>query len=407
LASCLIIDPDEGFRRQGLADLGAGGHLVGLARDGQEGLAALAGTPVDVVLVDAALTAPGGDLLVERLLGAEHDLGLVVLSAAGVDERQAWLRRGAGDCLARPCPGEELRLGVARCLERLKARRRCDLLARRLRDREALGLPPGQAATGPGSAPAALGGMHLLGQVAAGVAHEINNPLAFVGSGLDTLEQHVRVLRSLAGGWLRRAAAAGEGPAPEANERQRLHQAVEEVAALFEEMRAGLERIADVVATLRAFAEDADPAGRPTHLDLNQELGRVLTLLQGSGLRFQPIQVSQADLPGLHLPSLRVRQLLLELLGRFLRSAAELQVRTGTEPEAVWLEIEAQGGAAAEVALSPGGDERALGWLSLEACREAARALGGELLVKNTPLACGLRLRLPVPRAEAAEEVSP
>lgn len=75
-----------------------------------------------------------------------------------------------------------------------------------------------------------------LGTMAAGVAHEINNPLAFMMLGLDAIERHVSEL-------------AGD-------------RSTEDVQAILADSRHGVERIATIVKQLRAFSRSEDATSR-------------------------------------------------------------------------------------------------------------------------------------------------
>ncbi len=84
--------------------------------------------------------------------------------------------------------------------------------------------------------------MASIGQLAAGMAHEINNPIGFVSSNLRTLSGYVDQL-------LARAQAAA-GPTPDED----LQYLVEDVPVLVNETREGLERVRKIVQDLRDFS---------------------------------------------------------------------------------------------------------------------------------------------------------
>lgn len=104
--------------------------------------------------------------------------------------------------------------------------------------------------------------MASLGQLVAGVAHEINNPLAFVMNHRGTVEENLgRVLEEIEPG-LSAAARARVGKI-----RQRLH-----------DMQGGLERIEDLVAKLRTFSRLDE--GEFKRVNIEEGIESVLGLLQ-------------------------------------------------------------------------------------------------------------------------------
>jgi PAS domain S-box-containing protein len=102
--------------------------------------------------------------------------------------------------------------------------------------------------------------MASLGQLAAGVAHEINNPLSYVRSNLQALNDYVDIL---AAGLVRAQSLLEAGGAVDAADRQAfLHELAAEdldfisvdAASLVDECLQGVERIRGVVDGLRGFA---------------------------------------------------------------------------------------------------------------------------------------------------------
>jgi PAS domain S-box-containing protein len=117
--------------------------------------------------------------------------------------------------------------------------------------------------------------LEAVGQLAAGIAHEINTPVQFVGDTVSFLQEAFGDLMALqpAHAAVNRAAAAGPVPAEllqrvrEAEDRADLDYLRERVPAAFERATDGLGRVAAIVGAMREFAHP--PTTEQQEFDLN------------------------------------------------------------------------------------------------------------------------------------------
>lgn len=157
--------------------------------------------------------------------------------------------------------------------------------------------------------------MASVGQLAAGMAHEINNPISFIRSNLCTAEAYLRRL-----GRLEEAAQTGNAEIAEAWRSGELSEVICDFNELLQESVAGADRIARIVADLKSFSSIDRP--QESVLDLNESLRSVATLaLAQSGGQVE-IQLNLQPLPPFTGDAGRLNQAFLNLVQNALQAVS-------------------------------------------------------------------------------------
>ncbi|MES2091378.1 MAG: ATP-binding protein [Pseudomonadota bacterium] len=176
--------------------------------------------------------------------------------------------------------------------------------------------------------------MASIGQLAAGVAHEINNPIGFVTSNLRMLGTYMAQL-------LQRASDAQAGQARDED----LEYLKEDVPTLLAETRDGLERVRRIVQDLRDFSR-VDSSEQWEQADLNAALMSTVNV----GLtEFKPrvsVECAFGELPPVQCLLSQLNQVFLNVIlnaAQAIETAGMIHLRTGCEGPLAWVEVEDTG----------------------------------------------------------------
>ena len=240
--------------------------------------------------------------------------------------------------------------------------------------------------------------MVTVGTLAAGVAHEVNNPLAYVASNLEILAHDVA------------AVLAGEPTrVPK-----------EELRTLVEEAREGVDRVTGIVRELRSLARSDDEPHAP--VDVTRVLASAIKIANAEiRHRARVIEQYEPGLPHVVAPPSRLAQVFINLLVNSAQAmpegrsgSDEIRVRANVDGARVVVEIEDTGvGIPASILhriFDPFFTTKAAGigmGLGLAISQQIVSAIHGEITVASTP-GVGTTFRVVLPATtERSRRTSP
>jgi len=336
----LIVD-DEAPIRNLFADWLSESFECHTAASADEALAILAGETYALVISDMMMPGRNGVELLREIKSRYPETAVIMIS--GVDRPQRVrdaLRVGAFDYLIKPCELDVLTLSVERAIERRSLQRTATGYKAHLENQN---IELANSKTELERLQAQLvhtEKMASLGQLSAGIAHELNNPAGFVYGNMDILRDYLLDLERLFNAYDKvdlpgDAAVLIDALKTEIN----YEKVMGDLASIISDCREGAQRICDVVKNLRLFSrlDEAELKQIDIHEGLDSTI-RLLSRYYSAG--DVVLRRDYADLPLVNCYAGQLSQVWINLLvnaAQAVRGQGEVSISTRIDGD--WISV--------------------------------------------------------------------
>jgi len=238
--------------------------------------------------------------------------------------------------------------------------------------------------------------MASVGQLAAGVAHEINNPMGFISSNLTSLAKYITKFKAFENALLDEVRNAGNSELLNGIERvkktMKIDFIMEDMGSLLEESQDGAERVRRIVQDLKNFSHVDEAECKA--VNINDNLDSTLNMLRNEIKYVAELVKDYGDLPPVYCYPQQVNQVFMNILVNAvhaLEGQGTITLRTLQEGEFVRIAISDTGKGIAQEHLTkifdPFFTTKAVGkgtGLGLSICYDIIKKHGGEILVEST-----------------------
>ena len=340
--------------------------------DGVDALSAARQQRPDVIVSDVVMATRGGYERCRQVRG-DASLGdvpfILLTSQQDPDGRAEGLEQGADDYLAKPIRPREL-LARVRSLLRLH-----DAQAEIRAQKDAIAKAH-EALLGTQRQLVQSEKLAAIGAIAAGVSHEINNPLGFIMSGISQLADLVRQL--------------AEAKASSASDKSNALRDADEIQS---EVNEGRDRIQSIVQSLRLLGASKE---EPVWFNVETEIDRAISIFHN---KLTAVAIRRDFIPGKQvcLTPGGVTQIVLNLLANCVdgcakRSGSQIVLRTQHDAAGVEISVEDNGAGISAQSLprvfEPFFTTKSAGkgtGLGLSVCLNLVKRMGGTIQLSSVP----------------------
>ncbi|MBC8277742.1 MAG: response regulator [FCB group bacterium] len=325
----LVIDDEPDIRDLVQLFLEEDGYEVITAPDGIQGIEAFTRSQPPVVITDIRMPAMEGTEVLSKIKSARPETEVIVITGHGEMKLAIEaLQNDASDFIQKPFGYDVLSVAVRRAFNKISVREQLAQTQVHLLQTEK---------------------MASLGQLAAGIAHEINNPVGFVTSNLGTLTKFSDNIRN-AFAELQTCFENG-GSLLSAEEYEKIKQkykidfVLADMVSIIEESLEGTNRVKHIVRDLKDFSHI--DTRKMIRYDINESVKSTLNILTNETKHKADIELHLGDIPAVTCNPQQINQVVMNLVLNGIQAIEEygkIGIRTSKENNGVRLEISDTGG---------------------------------------------------------------
>jgi len=329
------------------ARLASFGHEVSLAENGQIAVDKFQESAPDLVLMDIEMPVMDGFEATNRIRKIEEATSswtpIIFLTASNTHENLITaIEAGGDDFLAKNWPESILQA-------KMKAMTRINTLRQRLAKNLEQLTETNRNLADTQNQLLQSQTMASVGQLAAGVAHEINNPVGFVNSNLGSLQGQVDGLLRVISAYETADPALTAYPGilaaiTVAKKSADLDFLREDIVTLMTESRDGLARVAKIVSNLKDFSQVDNADWQFVKLEAG--LDSTLEVVGNEVKAKAEVIKEYAGLPDVECMAAQINQVFAKLLvnaAQAIERRGTITLRTGFDEQEAWVEIEDTG----------------------------------------------------------------
>lgn len=291
----LLVDDSQLILKMGkdLIKNGFGDRVhVLLAASGEEAIQVIENNYVDVMILDVVMPGINGvDVLKFMADSNRLDKTKILMCTSLTDKRfiKECFDLGASDYILKPLDSNEFAARISSAISEQQLKRELQQSIQIMREQNEELQSLYQELIETQSKLLQKEQMSSIGQLAAGIAHEINNPLGYVTSNVATLKNYLRSIKNFIGEIAPRLKENEEvGDVHQLKEKlkrlwdqQDIEFVLSDVDDIYTDIHDGLGKISFIVNSLRSFSK-IDHMGDREYYDINEAIEQIILLTMGN-----------------------------------------------------------------------------------------------------------------------------